>query len=491
MRARQMSVLQWPSWPWVQQPIAGLGQWLLVPLVALAAFGAIGAFAAARPMLVAIIIAGVPAVALALAPRARFQALLVIFVLAPLMPYLRVFTGIRSGPVIIDIALLIVVVSLFADRLLVGKLALTRVHLAVGAFIVLGLVQLLNPASPGMRQGLEGFRILVLPALGFFVGYWLIDSTNRLRWAMLTVAVVATLIALYGIKQGLFPSALDYIIVDGTIGSPITYTSLGRFRAFSTLSSPAHLAFLMNATILLLFALMMSRMIRSWQFAGGIAVTGIALLLTIVRVGWIGTGIGLVALAAVAPRFIRWSSTVRLVAIAAVTVGLMAYVLLVMQPDDAISTRFRSLGSLPQEQHYVDRVTSWEDTIVPAIKARPLGYGMGTDSTDDSALFFAHNGYFYIAIEMGVAGAALAVGILIWALHRAVRRQSPNTREEPAILALRLWILSWTVALFVMGTFGPMLEVYPINLYYWCFLGSLAGLTASNRPIKLDKESTE
>ena len=58
--------------------------------------------------------------------------------------------------------------------------------------------------------------------------------------------------------------------------------------------------------------------------------------------------------------------TVRLVAITAVTVGLMAYVLLVMQPDDAISTRVRSLSNLPQEQHYVDRVTSWEDTIVPA-----------------------------------------------------------------------------------------------------------------------------
>lgn len=488
MRASQISAQQWPSWPRIQQPIAGWGLWIFVPLVSLAAFGTIGAFTAVRPMMAAIVIAGVPAVALALAPRYRFQALLAIFVLAPLMPYMRVFTGIRSGPVIVDIAFLIVVLSLFADRLLVGRLRLTRVHLAVGAFIALGLVQLLNPTSPGLRQGLEGFRILVLPALGFFVGYWLIDSTARLRWAMLTVAAVATLIALYGIKQGIAPNALDYIIVDGTTGSSITYTSLGRFRAFATLSSPSHLAFLMNATILLLFSLFMSRMIRSWQLAGGVAAAGVALLLTIVRVGWIGTGIGLVVLVALAPRFIRWSSTVRLVVVAAVTVGLMAYVLLVMQPDDAISTRFRSLGNLPQEQHYVDRVTSWEDTIVPAIKARPLGYGMGADSTNDSALFFAHNGYFYIAIEMGVVGAVLAVGILIWALQRAARQ--PRTREEPAIMALRLWILSWTVALLVMGTFGPMLEVYPINLYYWCFLGCLVGLTASNLPLRPKEEST-
>ena len=92
---------------------------------------------------------------------------------------------------------------------------------------------------------------------------------------------------------------------------------------------------------------------------------------------------------------------------------------------------------------------------------------------------------------MGVRGPVPAVGMLSGALQRAARRQAQQTNEEPAILALRLWILSWTVALFVMGTFGPMLEVYPINLYYWCFLGSLAGLTASNRPIKLDKESTE
>ncbi len=490
MRASQISAQQWPSWPRIQQPVAGWGLWIFVPLVALAAFGTVGAFTAVRPMVAAIVIAGVPAVALALAPKARFQALLAIFVLAPLMPNMRVFTGIRSGPVIIDIALLIIVMSLFADRLLAGKLMLPRVHLAVGAFILLGLVQLFNPATPGLRQGLEGFRILVLPALGFFVGYWLIDSTNRLRWAMLTVAAVATLIALYGIKQGLFPSALDYIIVDGTTGSSITYTSLGRFRAFSTLSSPSHLAFFMTSTILLLFSLLMSRMIQSWQFAAGIAATGAALILTIIRVGWIGTGVGLVALAAVAPRFFRWSSTVRIVAITAVTLGLMAYVLLAMQPDDAISTRVRSLGNLPQEKHYIDRVTSWEDTIVPAIQARPLGYGMGSDSTEDSALFFAHNGYFYIAIEMGVVGALLAVGILIWALQRAAKRQSPGTKEEPAILALRLWILSWTAALLVMGTFGPMLEVYPINLYYWCFLGALVGLTGANLPLRPKEEST-
>ena len=58
MRARQMSVLQWPSWPWVQQPIAGLGRWPLVLLVGLTALVVVGAFTAVRPMLAAIIIAG-------------------------------------------------------------------------------------------------------------------------------------------------------------------------------------------------------------------------------------------------------------------------------------------------------------------------------------------------------------------------------------------------------------------------------------------------
>ncbi len=490
MSAREAPALQWQSGPPLGESVAATGRWLLVLVAAFAVIAALGAMAALSPALATIAIVGTPVLVLALHPRHQFPALLAIFVVVPLIPYLRVFTGIRSGPAIIDVAFVMLAFSLLANRLLSRRLALTWVHLAVTAFLILGLVQLLNPSSPGLEQGLEGYRILVLPALGFFVGFWLIDSTARLRWAMLTVAGVATLIAIYGIRQGISPSELDYKIVEGTIGSPSTYTSLGRFRAFSTLSSPAHLSFMMTAAILLLFSLLLSRSIRLWQFVCGLAAAGTALFLTIVRVGWVGTGAGLMAMLAVTPAFMRFSSAVRLVVIAAVSIGLASYVLLVMQPDQAISTRFRSLGDLPHEQHYIDRVTSWQDTIVPAIEAEPLGYGMGSDSTNSSALYFSHNGYFYIAIEMGVVGAALAVGILIWALSCAVKRGPPRGTEEPSLLALRLWILSWTCALLVMGTFGAMLEVYPINLYYWCFLGALAGLTAPSRPAALDEEST-
>jgi len=492
MAARRAPALQWPAGPRLR--LGALTEvrperWLLL-FAGVLASAAMGGLAAVWPALAAIAILGGPAVALALAPRARYPALLAILVLMPLAPYLRVFTGIRSGPAVLDIAFLILVSSLFADRLLARNLTLRRVHLAVAAFVALGLAQLFNPSSPGLREGLEGFRILALPALAFFAGYWVIDSNVRLRWAMLTVAGVATVVALYGVKQGLSPNHLDYTVVETTIGSPITYTSLGRFRAFSTLSSPAHLSFLMNATILLLFSLLASRSIRFGQFAGGMAASGAALMLTIVRVGWIGTGAGLVVLLAATPRFLRFSSAARLVMIAAVTVGLVTYLLLALRPDDAISARFRSLANLPQEKHYIDRVTSWQDTIVPAITAQPLGYGMGSDGVGQRALFFSHNGYFYIAIEMGVVGAALAGGILIWALCCASRGPTAGVSEDPALLALRLWILSWTAALLVMGTFGALLEVYPVNLYYWCFVGALAGLTASSPRRPLGEEST-
>ncbi len=485
MGSRLSAALQWSGPPasggWPAFPEGRAWQRGLFIFAGFLAMGVLGALTAASPALAGIAIFGAPAVALAFAPWARFPALLAIFVLVPLAPYLRVFTGIRSGPAILDVAFLVLVISLFVDRLLARNLTLGRVHLAVAAFVALGLVQLFNPSSPGLREGLEGFRILALPALGFFAGYWVLDTPARLRWAMLTVAGVATLVALYGVKQGFSPTELDYTIVEGTIGSPTTYTSLGRFRAFSTLSSPAHLAFLTNATILLLFSLLASRSIRSWQFTGGLAASGAALILTIVRVGWVGTGAGLAVLLAATPRFLRISAAARLVVIAAVALGLVTYLLLALRPDDAITTRFRSLAYLPREKHYIDRVMSWQDTIVPAIKARPLGYGMGSDGVGQKALFFSHNGYFYIAIEMGVIGAALAGGIMAWALFRAARGPPAGASEEPALLTLRLWIVSWTAALAVMGSFGALLEVYPVNLYYWCFLGALARLTAPDR----------
>jgi O-antigen ligase len=119
--------------------------------------------------------------------------------------------------------------------------------------------------------------------------------------------------------------------------------------------------------------------------------------------------------------------------------------------------------------------------IVPAIIDHPLGYGTGSDSTTVSALYYSHNGFFYIAIELGIPGLLLALALLAWGVLQEtdiVRRSS-----DPLLAMSGLWGLAWLVATLVEGSFGALLEVYPVNLYLWFLLGSHLALrrTLSDR----------
>jgi putative inorganic carbon (HCO3(-)) transporter len=423
--------------------------------------------------------AGVVVAVLAINPSTRFASLIGIFMLAPLLPYLRTFTGIREGPASIDVAMIVLFLVLLGDHLLSRRLTLDWLELVIAAYVALGLLQIFNPLSPGLSDALESFRRLVLPAVGFFLGMWMIRSLDDVKVLLIALAAVSLFVAAFAVKQSLAPSAADWNFVRTTIGSPTTYTSLGRFRAFSTLSSPAHLAYLMTFMLLLFFALYATKSIPRLWFVLGVLLLAAGSIVSIVRVGWVGTVAGVLVMFVLAPRLSKGGATRRLLLAAAAFAGLLFYVLVVVQPDPAMATRFRSLANLPAEPHYMDRVTSWKDTIVPAIRTQPLGYGLGSDSTSSDARYYAHNGYFYIAIEMGVVAVLMLLVIMGAAFLRAYR--GLRQRGPPLFTALHLWIACWTVALLVMATFGDLVEVYPVNLYYWFFFGAICALARRQR----------
>jgi O-antigen ligase len=422
---------------------------------------------------------GVPLVILGINPNTRFASLAGIFALAPLMPYLKAFTGIREGPACLDIAMVVLFIVLLGDHLLSRRLTLEWLELIVAAYIGLGALQLFNPLSPGMSDAVESFRRLVLPALGFFLGLWMVHSVEQVKILFVVLAAVSLLVAAYAVRQSISPSAADWRIVGDTVGSPVTYRAMGRFRAFSTLSSPFHLAFLMTSVLLLFFSLFAGRCIPRVWFVLGVPLLGAGSIVTIVRTGWVGTIVGLLTMFVLAPALGKTGALTRLILAAVAFAGLLAYTLIVLQPDQAMSSRFLSLGNLPAEEHYSDRLNMWRETIVPAIRAHPFGYGLGSDSTKSTSLFEAHNGYFYTAIEMGVIGVILTLVIMGTAFLRAYR--GLQQRGPPLLKALHLWIACWTVALLVMATFGDLLYVYPANLYYWFFLGVVCSFARSNQ----------
>ncbi len=429
-----------------------------------------GMLTARLPSWVATFLPGAPAVGLALARRTRFSALVSILCLAPFMPYLKALTGVRYGPLALDAALAVLLLGWVLDQLAAHKpIAMSRADILAIAFILLGAVQLFNPSGPGLAPALEGYRMLVWQAVGFLVGRRLIESPEQLRTLLGALRLSMTLVALYAIKQVLSPSIFDQRIVLSTVGDPSTYTSLGTFRAFSTMSSPFHLAYFMVQALLLHISLLEVTQSKT-LVVPQMLVSSVALLLSIVRTGWVGLVIGLVAAVAISsPRGKRVVYiAARFVACLAAASGLF-FVLTRYLPQASITERMLSLTNIAEDRNYRLRQSGWQETILPAIRANPLGYGTGSDTTASSAQFYSHNGFLYVAIELGIAGLLVVIVLLVVALAQAQRSRAQL--QDPFLRAVATWALSSWIALLGMATVGGFLEVYPVTLYAWFMLG--------------------
>lgn len=446
-----------------------------IVVASLVIYAAVGSVVSYSPMWVVTFSVGIPVVLLAGFRRTRYLALVAAFGIAPFMPYVKAITGVRYGPLALDIALMVVVVAVVLDSALEHRcLRWSRPDSGVVLFMAIGIVQVFNPLGPGVLQALEGYRILVWQMVGFLLGRRLVQSPGDVRTVVTVLRIVATLVAIYAVKQYFLPSDLDGRMIELSSGDSVTYTALDSGRAFSTMSSPFHLSFLMTIMIILnVSVLELSRHKIAW-----IAQTllfGVALLVAIVRTGWIGLVVGLVSLwllKAVEKRRVV-GSVGQLVLIGA-TLVLVSQPLLAYYPDSAITQRVASLTALTEESSYTGRVNSWPDVILPAIAANPFGYGVGSDNTTRNARFYSHNGFFYIAIEMGVPALLLVLLILAGAIRSSFR--TCLTMRDPMLRSIGLWVLACWASIMVMGTFGAFIEVYPVSLYLWFFLGLITVL---------------
>lgn len=452
-------------------PIAIIPMSLIVILGLLA-----GLSTAIAPMWVATFALGIPAVLLSFLPRTRYWALLVVFSMAPFVPFLKAITGIRYGPLALDAGLGILVVSLLADGVTQHRpIRLTRVETGLLLYMAIGFIQLFNPLGPGLIEALEGYRILVWQVVGYFLGHRLIQNKMQVRCLIIALNIVVIVVAIYGVKQFFLPSDIDYRLVDMTRASPITYLAMDQSRAFSTMSSPFHLAYLLVTMLLLNFCLV-GLTKRKWLWAIQTGIMFLALLLTIIRSGWVGLLVGLVILGALKSiERKNLTSSLLLFFTGFLFYFLVGYLLTVFQPDIALTERFKSLSYLNEEEHYQDRINSWPEVILPAIADNPLGYGVGSDTATDFAIFYSHNGYFYIAIEMGITALLLSIGIIAFSLLKLFI--SHTKLKDPYLRGIACWTLVVWGAMLVMGAFGALLEVYPVSLYLWFLLGLASKLT--------------
>ena len=341
------------------------------------------------------------------------------------------------------------------------------------ACVAIAILQIFNPRGLGIVGGAEGFRAFAMPMLALPLGL----AIGRLRPAsesalVRAILLASGLVAIMGIRQSIAISNLDMAIIEHAKSDylPFLITGTNRLRAFSPLPGPFHFGLLMTEALLIVVAFLQEGRLR---FMALVALFLAALALNATRLNWLGCAVGLavmVALSIEPKRLARWISRL----LAALTVG-AGVLWLLARAGFTVLERFAAafFTNPTANTSYVYRVLGWVEDIIPAIKRAPLaGYGTGM-AKDGLGPYTSHNILFKVLIEGGgllfipyiVAISALAV-----ALYQ--RRKRPVARATLAIIA----------AVHAAGMFGPMLDTYPANLYFWL----VAGLACAALP---DKES--
>lgn len=446
----------------------------LTPLIlALVVSTVAGAVVTQSPDTAATILLGAPAFILVLIPKYRLVSLYLIFFMALFAAFVKAFTGSRYAPAVLDAGLILLVLATAADRLRDRLMHLDGGVLLSSLFLLLGVVQLFNPLGPGLNVALYGYAFLVLPAAGLLVGRWLVTRTDEIKAFAYVLTLGGVAVALYGLHQTFGLNQYDDRILANTVGSNAQFYAGGIQRIFSTMSSPVHLAYFMAVLILLITARVVAIGPRWWVLPL-ISLFTITLFLTVFRTSWVGVIAGIITIGFVGQTRQRRVRAVALIVLASVLLGTIAVLgINGIFPDSEMSRRVLSLLDPTNDPHFADRVTSWTTTVMPAIMQSPLGYGVGSDSTATGSVVYSHNGFFYVAVELGLPGLMLAACLLIWGFRQELallRHQSDVVRWTA------LWGLAWLVTTLVQGTVGPLLEVYPVNLFMWFLIGAHAAI---------------
>ena len=396
----------------------------------------------------------------------------------------KALTGIRYFPLLIDLSIILLVTGWMFTQMLNQRLRLSKEDLIAMVFFTIAVLGMFHPNVPSFQAGLEGFRKFAFMFLGFIVGRHLMSVTSLKRLIKMLI-LSSILISLYGIKQYILPSAIDYRLIELSTASPVTYMMGGHIRAFSTLAGPFHLGIYLVGVLLLLVSI--------WQIYPAKRVLSIlfgipmllALIMTVTKSNWFALLVGIIFLIVINSKSpLRTFGQLFLIGI----LSLLALLVLIQIASTnpifrTINDGLQAFINPTEAPTMVFRLELWKDTILPLIQQSPwFGYGTGSAGEGLGLLFnpavtvftHAHNIFLKVQFEMGLIGSFvfLLFLVLIFSRMRKVRKNL----EDPFLKLISNWSLAFFVAMMVAGLVGSILDAYPINLLFWILMGSATRL---------------
>ncbi len=430
-----------------------------------------GLIATALPPIFAL---AIPAGAVALALSLRAPRIVVLVTLAfylPLAGLLRRATGTYVakvdplnlvGPAIAFTCL----VFLLRQR---GARPRTELNGAVGAMIVLGLVEALNPLQGGLVVGLLGAGLFVGPLVWFYIGQ-LIGDTDTLITLQRMLRVMCVLVAVYGLKQLVF--GFTGFEDQWIAARSATYQALiigGSTRPFSSFSSGAEYSYALVLGAILFTA---------WRPPVGRTLKFLLVVVLLVACFYAGsraifvTGVIAVLLVSLIRHQRSFGKALAIcLALAVLGLALLQLVPLSSGTSSAAKIRNRTLAGLSDPFNpEVSTLGIHADSVGRALRSgltNPVGSGAGVVTVAGNTI-----GKVAASAELDLPNSLLAYGwvglaiylVIVVRVYRLIRRAVASGRQEllgPAV--------------FVVALFGAWFAggLYAVGAVMWFFLGSL------------------
>ncbi|MBT2764473.1 O-antigen ligase family protein [Paenibacillus sp. ISL-20] len=288
------------------------------------------------------------------------------------------------------------------------------------------------------------------------------DQDVRDKW-LRSLGYLAVIVAAYGIYQYLALPPWDKFWMISSEMKSIGLPEPQKFRVFSLLNSPG------PAGVFLSLALAVMTVQKRWRAFGvvGILIVAFALLLTLVRVGWIAYAVMIVAY------FIRshLKSKMKLLMLGIVIVLAYQIVLPVLPGSSQVTSRIDTFGSLEDDHSFNERL-QFSTHIFSAVMANPVGMGLGSSglgaklTQNSDTLVAFDNGYLNIfytfGLPLGLAVVILLVYLFVY-LYKSSRTEKVYSPLSFAAISAVLFLL---MASNILSGFSGYILLLIISLAY-------------------------
>jgi putative inorganic carbon (hco3(-)) transporter len=317
-----------------------------------------------------------------------------------------------------------------------------------------------------MKYGLSSvFDLLnyVVPFLAFtYVSVSNFDSDIRDKW-LRSFTYLAVIVAVYGIYQYLVLPPWDKFWMINSEMNSIGLSEPQKFRLFSFLNSPG------PAGVFLGLALAVMTVQKRWRAFGiiGMMIVAFALLLTLVRVGWIAYVVMILSY------FVRshLKSKVKLLALGVVIFLAYTFILPILPGANNVTSRIETFGSLEEDHSFNERL-SFSSGILSQVVSNPVGKGLGssglgaklTSNTDTLAAF--DNGYLNLLYTFGLPLGLAVITILGYFFFYLFKLSRTEKVYSPISFAAISGVLFLLFASNVMRGLSGFILLFIVSLAY-------------------------